>query len=123
MAQQQVETRKKELEQSLAQAQNPMKSIMQDMARDLKLNQNLFLGDNVDHKQKGICNQKIISKKTIKKRSNKNYSPTKVKSRNFLTNISYNRLKRIDFDNASFFIEFYTYILFNLKSIFSGTKI
>ena len=31
--------KKKELEQSLVQAQNPLKSIMQDMGRDLELNQ------------------------------------------------------------------------------------
>ena len=61
------------------------------MERDLERNQNFFLGDNIDHEQNAIiCNQKIIRKKTIKKRSNKNYSPRKVKSRNFLTNISYN---------------------------------
>ena len=65
------------------------------MERDLQLNQNFFLVDNVDHEH-----QKIIPK-TIKKRSNKNYSPTKVKSQNLLTNISYNRLKRIDFDNPA----------------------
>ena len=85
------------------------------MERDLKLNPNFFLGDNVDHKQKEICNQKIIPKKTIKKCSNNNYSPTKVKSRNFLTNIPYNRLKHIDFNNVSFIIDFYSYILFNLN--------
>ena len=55
-------------------------------------------------------------------RNNKNYSPTKVKSRNFLTNISYNRLKRIDFDNASFIIDCYTYILINLNSFFLEQK-
>ena len=100
MAQQQVEARKKELEQSSAREQNTLKSIMQDMKRDLQLNQNFFLGNNVDHKH-----QKIIPKKIIKKPINKNYSPTKVKPQNFLTNISYNRLKPIDFDNVSFIID------------------
>ena len=108
MAQEQPEARKKELEQSLAREENPLKSIMQNMGRDLELNQNFCLGNNVDYKH-----QKI-SKRTIKKCSNKNYSPSKVTSRNLLTNISYNRLKRIDFDNASFIIHCYTYILFNL---------
>ena len=37
MAQQQLEVREKELEQSLTQAQNPLKSLMQDMNRDLEL--------------------------------------------------------------------------------------
>ena len=65
MAQQQVEARKKELEQSLAQVQSPLKSIIEDMERDLKLNQNFFLCDNVDHEVNVIYNQKIIPKKTI----------------------------------------------------------
>ena len=53
------------------QAEDPVKSIMQDMKKNLELNQNFFLSENVDHKQK------IIPKKAIKKHSsNKNYSPT-----------------------------------------------
>ena len=107
---------------SLPQAQNLLKSVMQDMERDLELNQNFFLGDNFGHEQNVICNQKIIPKKTIKKRNKKNYSPAKVRSRNFLTNISYNRLKRINFNNASFIIDCYTYILFNLNPFFLERK-
>ena len=34
--------KKRELEQSLAQAQNPLKSIRQDRETDLELNQNFF---------------------------------------------------------------------------------
>ena len=117
-----MEARKKELEESLAQVQNPLKSIMQDMERDLELNQNFFLGDNINHKENVISNQKIISKKTIKKCGNKNYSPIKVKLRNFVTNISYNCLKRVDFDNASFVIDCYTYVLFNLNLFFLEQK-
>ena len=52
----------------------------------------------------------------------KRYSPTNVKSRNFLTNISYNHLKHVDFDNALFVIDFFTYILFNLNPLFIEQK-
>ena len=90
---------------------------MQDMERDLELKQNFFLGDNVDHKQK------IIPKKTFKKPSNKSCSPTKVKLRNFLTNICYNCLKSFDFVNASFIIDCYTYILLNLNPFFLEQKL
>ena len=46
-------------------------------------------------------------------------SPTKVKSRNFLTNnISYNRLKHMGFYNALFIINCFTYILSNLNLFF-----
>ena len=54
MTQQQVEMRKKELEQSLDQFLNPLKNRMEEMESDLELNQNFFLCDNVVHKQKEI---------------------------------------------------------------------
>ena len=89
------------------------------MERDLELNQIFFLGNRVDDEQDLIDNQKIIPKKTIEKRkSGKNFSPTKVESRNFLTNISYTCLKSINFDNVSFIINCFTYIFFNLNPFF-----
>ena len=66
MAQEQTEASKKELEQSLAQ--NPLNNLVQKLEKDLDLNQNFFLGGNVDHEQALIKNQKIVPKKTIKKR-------------------------------------------------------
>ena len=36
------------------------------MERDLELNQNVVLGNNVDHEQNVICNQKIIPKRRLK---------------------------------------------------------
>ena len=86
------------------------------MERDLELNQNCFLCNNVVHEQKN-------PEKTVKKSHHKkNYNPTKVKSRNLLINISCNCLKNIDFDNASFIIDCYTYILFNLNPFFLERK-
>ena len=76
------------------------------------------MGDSVDHNE----HQTIIPKATIKNPSNKNYSPTKLKSQNFLTNISYNCLKCIDSNNASFIIVCYTCILFNLNPFFLYRK-
>ena len=80
------ESQKKELEQYLVLEQNPLKSMIQDMERDLELNHDFFLGDNVVCKSKDI----IIPIKTIKNCSSgkKNYSSTKVKSQNFRRNIS-----------------------------------
>ena len=52
----------------------------------------------------------------------KRYSLRKVKLRNFLTNISYNRLKQIDFDSAMFIIDCFTYILFNMNLFFVEDK-
>ena len=104
----------RELEQSLMQEQNPLKNVLTDMKKDLELNQIFFLDNNVDH-------EKIIPRKEMKKsrnRNSKNYSPTKVKVQNFLTNITYNRLKNVDFNNALFIIDCYTYILFKLNPFF-----
>ena len=74
MTQKQVELRKREPEQSLIQEQNSLKKVMVDVEKDLELNQNFFLGDNVDR-------GKIIPKREMRKnRNSKNYSTTKVKA-------------------------------------------
>ena len=65
--QQQIEARKKELEQSLVQ--HLLNSLVQELEKDLEVNQNFFFGDNVDHKQN---NPKIIPTKV--KFSNKHLS-------------------------------------------------
>ena len=46
-----------------------------------------------------------------KTNSRKLYSATKIKSRNFLTNISYNQLKQKNYDNQSFVTDSISYIL------------
>ena len=74
MTQKQVELRKREPEQSLIQEQNSLKNVLVDVERDLELNQNFFLGDNVDR-------GKIIPKREMRKnRNSKNYSTAKVKA-------------------------------------------
>ena len=60
MTQQQVEMRKKELEQSLDQFLNPLKNIIEEMERDLRLKQNFFTKMSFTNKQK-------IPEKTVKK--------------------------------------------------------
>ena len=77
-----------------------------------ELNQDFFSSNNV-----------IIPKKTIKKRSSfNNYNPTKVKARNFLTNISYNRVKDDDFNNRLFIIDCYSFILLYLNPFYLDLK-
>ena len=60
--------------------------------------------------------------KRIKKRSFNSYSPTKVKARNFLTNISYNRVKDEDFNSRSFIIDCYSFILLYLNLFYLDWK-
>ena len=46
----------------------------------------------------------------------KKYSTNKIKSRNFLTNTSYNSLKKNDYENVSFIIDSFSFILLNFNS-------
>ena len=57
MTQQQVEMRKKELEQSLDQFLNPLKNIIEEMERDLRLKQNFFTKMSFTNKKKFLKRQ------------------------------------------------------------------
>ena len=52
----------------------------------------------------------FLSDKDLKKEKKK-YSSTKVKARNFLTNISYNGLKQKDYENRAFVIDIFAYLI------------
>ena len=96
----------KDLEQFLEQAmeaaattvvveQNPLKALVQELEGEL--NPNFFLDNNANSGSKQ--QQRFIEKNKIKEHrspSSERYSPTSVKSRNFLANISYNQLKHED---------------------------
>ena len=62
-----------------------------------ELNLDIYLSDNDLKKQE----------KKIKKK----YSSTKVKARNFLTNISYNGIKNKDYENRTFVIDIFAYLI------------
>ena len=65
-----------------------------------ELNQNIFLDD-----------------KAIK-----SYSNTKVKARNFLTNVSYNRITTADFKNNNFVIDCFTFMILYLNPFYLERK-
>ena len=66
---------------------------------------------------------KKFQKKEIKQvRSANNYSVTKVKTRNFLTNVSYNSVKETDFQNRSFIIDCYSFIILYLNPFYLERK-
>ena len=65
-----------------------------------ELNQNIFLDD-----------------KAIK-----NYSNTKVKARNFLTNVSYNRISTADYKNNNFVIDCFTFLILYLNPFYLERK-
>ena len=65
-----------------------------------ELNQNIFLGD-----------------KAIK-----SYNNSKVKARNFLTNVSYNRITTADFKNKNFVIDCFTFMILYLNPFYLERK-
>ena len=50
------------------------------------------------------------------------YSTTKVRARNFLTNIAYRRYKKSDFNNINFVIDAYSFLLKNLNPLMIDRK-
>ena len=50
------------------------------------------------------------------------YSSTKIKARNFLTNVSYNRIKSIDYKNKDFVIDCFTFLLLYLNPFYLERK-
>ena len=103
----------KESEAALAYQSN---LLFQNMNHFVQKDQDFFLGDNVDQNQQ---KRKIITTKQSsflrKRNSRKLYIATKIKSRNFLTNISYSRLKQKDYDNQSFVIDSFSYLLLHFN--------
>ena len=122
MAQKQVEIRKlleekkekeytmSELEKLLfiqptptAKVNNPLSETMKSLEKEL--NRDIYSSDK----------EFLIKERKEKKK----YSSTKVKARNFLTNISYNSIKNKDYENKTFVIDIFAYLIlyFNPYSI------
>ena len=57
----------------------------------------------------------VVPKKEIKRRSD--YSNTKVKTRNLLTNVSYRRFKQSDFHNSSFIVDILSFLVQNFNPV------
>ena len=75
---------------------------------DSQLNQDFFQDDNDDNKNNNNNN------KCVRKRSNL-YNNTKVKARNFLTNIKYRRYKSSDFEKNNFVVDVFLFLIQNLN--------
>ena len=52
----------------------------------------------------------FLNDKDLKKQKKK-YSSTKIKARNFLTNVSYSGVKNGDFENRSFVLDIFAYLI------------
>lgn len=81
-----------------------------------QLNQNIFLDDNVSSKVSEKTNSTNERKKNV-------YSSTKIKARNILTNLSYNRFGKQDFQKKSFIVDITTFIIQYLNLIALDRKL
>ena len=52
----------------------------------------------------------------------KSYSSTKIKARNFLTNVSYNRITTVDYKNKNFAIDCFTFLILYLNPFYLERK-
>ena len=68
------------------------------------------LSETMNSLEKELNLDIFLSDKDLKKEKKK-YSSTKVKARNFLTNISYNGIKEKDYENRSFVIDIFAYLI------------
>ena len=81
-------------------------------------------GENEENQQDLNFSQdnNVVPKKTISKRRS-DYSNTKVKTRNLLTNVAYRRFKQSDFHNNSFIIDILSFLVQNFNSVNLNIKL
>ena len=113
MTQAQIEERKQllEVEKYYQPSQySTLRQVTDDLERERR--QTSSLNDNVITEMQP---PPLPLKKKIRRNHKSNYSSTKVKARNFLTNVSYNRVKVEDFDNKSFVVDCFAFLLLYLN--------
>ena len=94
------EIEKKEKENQKNQTAQEINQAIEDLLGS-QLDQSIFLDDN----------DKIIGEVKKPATKKRKYSTTKVKTRNLLTNLSYKRINRLDFDNKSYVLDILTFII------------
>ena len=92
--------------------QNPLLETVESLEREV--NQDIYLNDNAKHR---IAKKRQRSCSPVKK-----YSSTKVKVRNFLSIVSYNRIKKTDYKNRSFVIDCFSGLLLYLNPFYLERK-
>ena len=119
MTQAQIEERKQYLEamQNVEKQPNPLKKITVDLEKELNLG---FL-----HNDNAIAETQppLGPKKKNRRNRKSNYSSTQAKAQNFLTNVSYNRVKDEDFDNRLFVFDCYSFLLLYLNPFYLDRKL
>ena len=97
---------------SMIQSQSRMEQEQKDMETLLST----FTESIVDQQDQNLSqDDNVVPKKKMKQR--KDYSNTKVKTRNLLTNVSYRRFKQSDFNKDSFIIDILSFLVQNFNPI------
>ena len=88
-----------------------------------QLDQDIFLDDN--DKLEKLKQYEIKEMETFKRLETREpvYNSTKVKTRNILTNLSYLRVSKLDFDKKSYLIDFVTYVIQYLNAFTIDLKL
>ena len=74
--------------------------------------------------QQAPATNKIENRRKIRYTATRiKYSPTRIKSRNFLSNISYTEIKKNDFYNENFMLEVYVLLVKNLNPFSLSRKV
>ena len=89
----------------------------------------MFRVTKVEKQKIGYTKVSLRTIVTLKKKkaaarglARKRYSTTRIKARNFLTNIAYRRYKKFDFNNGNFVIDVYSFLLQNLNPLMINRK-
>ena len=105
-----------QMEFSLLQSQNRTKQEQLDQeTKDLETLLKTFTEENENQQNQNSSQDNNVVPKKVKRRSD--YSNTKVKARNLLTNVAYRRFKQSDFMKDSFVIDILSFLVQNCNPI------
>ena len=103
---------------------------MAQAAVDFQQEERLLLEATESEKEK-VTTDIISTEKTMKElnqnifsndKAIKNYNNSKIKARNFLTNVSYNRIATADFNNNNFVIDCFTFMILYMNPFYLERK-
>ena len=98
---------------SIIQSQSRMEQEQKDMETLLSSFSESVVEDQ--QSQNSSQDNNVVPKKKMRKR--KDYSNTKVKTRNLLTNVSYRRFKQTDFNKKKFIVDIMSFLTQNFNPI------
>ena len=92
-------------------------SRMEQEQKDMEILLSAFTESVVENQQNQSSSQdnNVVPKKQMRQR--KDYSITKVKTRNLLTNVSYRRFEQTDFNKKNFIVDIMSFVTQNFNPV------